>query len=149
MRRQEKEYFDQKFSITDRLFDIEDIVLLHESQNDNSHSAKLNYKWRESFKIEKTNHLKESYQLQKLNETSLIETYLANRLKPFYRLSEQYAEQLSDTVFEIAESENDDMEQEKDLLEQTSKKSNAKSKQNLESTITKTKPRQFLDMILI
>ena len=58
-------------------------MLKHDIKLNNKHDLKLVFRWNESFRIQRTNSMKNIYILKEMNEIHLERTYADNRLKWF------------------------------------------------------------------
>ena len=83
MKKQNKEFFDDKHQLRRIFLNVNDLMLRHDIKLDNKHDLKLIFRWNESFKMRKVDSIKKIYVLKKMNEARLNETYAENRLKCF------------------------------------------------------------------
>ena len=83
MKEQNKKFFNDKHQLRRIFLNVNDLMLWHDIKLDNKYDLKLIFQWNESFKMRKTDSIKKTYVLKKMNETRLNETYTENRLKHF------------------------------------------------------------------
>ena len=83
MRKQNKEFFDDKHQLRRLFLNVNNLMLRHDIKLDNKHDLKLIFRWNESFKMREADSIKKIYVLKKMNEARLNETYAENRLKRF------------------------------------------------------------------
>ena len=83
MRKQNKNFFNKKYQLQRIFLNVNNLMLRYDIKFDNKHNFKLIFRWNESFKMRKVNSIKKIYNLKKLNEICLNETYVENRLKQF------------------------------------------------------------------
>ena len=91
MKKQNKEFFDDKYQLRRIFLNVNDLILRHDIKFDNKHNLKLIFRWDESFKMREADSIKKIYVLKKMNEARLNETYVENWLKRF-RTREMRAE---------------------------------------------------------
>ena len=83
MKKQNKEFFDDKHQLRQIFLNVNDLMLRHNIKFNNKHDLKLIFRWNESFRMRETDSIKKIYVLKKMNEAHLNETYAENRLKCF------------------------------------------------------------------
>ena len=84
MREMGKEIFDNSHQLRNVPLEKGDIVLVHDTKLDMSHSNKLDMRWRGPYKIREAIENRGSYHLEEMDGTPLIRTTFAgNRLKKF------------------------------------------------------------------
>ncbi|KAF3918141.1 hypothetical protein AA313_de0203932 [Arthrobotrys entomopaga] len=77
------ESWDERHTVTDRTFQIGEMVLLHDTQLKFSHSAKLRYRWIGPYRIAEAYPEKGSYRIAELNGALKKRAVASDRLKPF------------------------------------------------------------------
>ena len=97
MRMQDKKYYDQTKRLISETSNIGNLVLLHDTKLESSHSAKLNFRWNGPYRIRGILSNKGSYFLEELDGTPLAGSIHGNRLKKFW---------LRDPKFDIPEKQN-------------------------------------------
>ena len=83
MKKQNKEFFDNKHQLRRIFLNVNDLMLRYNIKFNNKHNFKLIFRWNESFKMRKVDSVKEIYILKKMKEVRLNEIYVENRLKRF------------------------------------------------------------------
>lgn len=87
MREQKKKNFDVLHHTENKKIDVDDLILLHDTQheNDKNFNRKLNNRWRNLFRMKQTIIKKNTYFLKKFDEAQLTKTFAKNRLKKFHQ----------------------------------------------------------------
>ena len=83
MKKQNKEFFDDKYQLWRIFLNVNDLMLRHDIKFNNKHNFKLIFRWNESFRMQEADSIKKIYILKKMNEARLNETYVENQLKRF------------------------------------------------------------------
>ena len=78
MRKQNKEFFDNKHQLRRIFLNVNNLILRHDIKFNNKHDLKLLFRWNKSFKIRKANSIKEIYILKKKIKNYLNKTYAEN-----------------------------------------------------------------------
>ena len=100
--------FDANKRIRPQQLNVGDLVLLHNTILEHSHSRKLDDKWRGPYRIREIPPDSTFYRLEELDGTPLAATFAGNRLKRFYSRRELDAdrEEVSNTI-RVGNGEND------------------------------------------
>ena len=113
MRLQEKKYYNQTKNIISKILKKNDLILLHDMQNVILYSTvmKMKFQWNDLYCIWEMISDKDSYFLEKLNETVMKSSVHGNRLKKFWLWDLQF-----DILKNDEASENDDWDSDIDIL---------------------------------
>ena len=103
MRKQNKEFFNDKHQLRQIFLNINNLMLRHNIKLDNKHDLKLIFWWNESFKMREIDSIKKTYVLKKMNEVRLNETYIENRLKRF-KIRKMRAENIKEEKIDLTKS---------------------------------------------
>jgi hypothetical protein len=87
-RKANKAYFDSTKRLRSQPLQVGDLVLLHNSILQHSHSRKLDDKWRGPYRIREISDNSTFYHLEELDGTPLAATFAGNRLKKFFSRAE-------------------------------------------------------------
>lgn len=116
LREMNKDIFDNSHQIRNDPLKIDDIVLVHETQLEHSHSKKLLPRWRGPYRV-KLAHDKGFYKLEELDGAQLRGTYAGNRLKRFHARGQVIDDLLDEAIPEcpaVAEPGLGDIDEEDD-----------------------------------
>ena len=83
MREQNKKLFNDKHQLQKIFLSANDLMLKHDIRFSNKYNLKFIFRWNKSFRIQRTNSMKDIYILKEINETCLKKTYADNWLKRF------------------------------------------------------------------
>ena len=102
MRLQEKKYYDQMKNIVNKTLKKNNLVLLHDMQNVILYSTitKMKFWWNNLYHIQEVISDKNSYFLEKLNETMMKNFVYNNKLKKFWLWDSQFNISENDKAFE-------------------------------------------------
>ena len=102
MKLQEKKYYDQTKNIISETLKKNNLILLHDMQNVISYSIvmKMKFWWSNSYHIQEMISDKDSYFLEKLNETVMKNSVHDNKLKKFWLQDSQFDISKNDEAFE-------------------------------------------------
>ena len=86
----EKECYDQIKNLVKQTLKKEDLILLHDNKLKMSHSVKLKFCWSGLYWVCKIIEKKDTYFLEKLNETLFRKNFHRNQLKKFWMRDENF-----------------------------------------------------------
>ena len=86
----EKKHYNQIKNLIKQIFKKKDLILLHDSKFKMSHSVKLKFCWSDLYWVHKIIEKKDTYFLEKLNETSFRKNFHRNWLKKFWIRDENF-----------------------------------------------------------
>ena len=83
MRKHNKKLFDNKYQLQKIFLNVDNLMLKHDIKFNSKHDFKLIFRWNKSFRIQRTNSMKDIYTLKEMNKTCFKRIYANNRLKRF------------------------------------------------------------------
>jgi len=121
-RRGNKAQFDtvKRLRTTVQQLQVGDLVLLHNTILEHSHSHKLHDKWRGPYRIREIPENSTHYLLEELDGTPLAASFAGNRLKRFFTRNEldEQREEMHDTIrVRDLTDQDDDVEEEEELMD--------------------------------